>query len=61
MMENDKNEPVDLTVNYVDQCRRCKGTGMDNRNDSEVCPVCHGKKRVKVRKDIKITITPIES
>lgn len=52
---------------YVDICRRCKGTGsklplmppVDGAERVEVkCDLCHGSGKVDVEKEIKIIVKP---
>lgn len=46
-------------VELIDACRNCKGIGtLDGFND---CPVCNGQGRVKITKDITVSLEPFQS
>jgi len=59
-MASTKKPPIHLE--RIEICRNCQGRGTDyDRNDAftVTCSVCDGKGRVKVIKDIIITIETI--
>ena len=40
----------------IEICRNCGGTGVSEEQDFVFCPVCEGSGRVKVIRDITVTV-----
>ncbi len=54
-----EKEPLVMNFKYVDDCRKCKGTGV--LNDNTVCTICEGMCKVDVDKTVTIKVTPYQS
>jgi DnaJ-class molecular chaperone len=53
-------EKKPIRFSNVDVCRNCKGRGEFEMLSTKVnCPICQGKGRVKVTKEIRITVETI--
>lgn len=47
-MEACNGTTINITVNRLDKCSDCNGTGSANGSSAETCPECHGTGQVKV-------------